>query len=81
MVKGEAFNIGGGIENSLSIIELFQILEEELNIKMEYEKLPPRESDQLIFVANNSKISNVINWKPLVLKELGLKKTIDWLIN
>ena len=81
VVKGEAFNIGGGIENSLSIIELFQILEEELNIKMEYEKLPPRESDQLIFVANNSKISKVLNWKPVVSKELGLKKTIDWLTN
>jgi CDP-paratose 2-epimerase len=32
--KGQVFNIGGGILNSLSLLELFSILEEELSVKM-----------------------------------------------
>ena len=31
-VKGQAFNIGGGIKNSLSLLELFALLEELLNV-------------------------------------------------
>ena len=79
LIKGEAYNIGGGIENSLSIIELLHFLERELSIKMEYIELPPRSSDQLVFVANNLKISNAIGWEPIVSKDSGLRKTIKWL--
>lgn len=53
--KGKAFNIGGGIKNSLSLLELFTLLEDNLQIKMKYKQLPFRESDQLVFVANNKK--------------------------
>jgi len=42
---GEAFNIGGGMRNSLSLLELFTLLEELLGVKLIYENLPPRESD------------------------------------
>lgn len=38
--KGQAFNIGGGIGNSLSLLELFEILEKELDVELRYEKLP-----------------------------------------
>lgn len=33
---GEVFNIGGGIENSLSLLELFDLLENKLDIEMTY---------------------------------------------
>ena len=35
---GNCYNIGGGIKNSLSIIELFNILEKELDIKNKVSK-------------------------------------------
>ncbi|MBD3768177.1 MAG: NAD-dependent epimerase/dehydratase family protein, partial [Gammaproteobacteria bacterium] len=54
-IKGQAYNIGGGIENSSSLLELFQFLEQELDIKMTYQQLPPRESDQRVFVADINK--------------------------
>lgn len=57
--KGQVFNIGGCISNSLSLLELFSILEEELSIKMKYTKLPPRESDQKIFVVNILKTKDI----------------------
>lgn len=80
-VKGRAFNIGGGIENSLSLLELFNLLEELLGIKMDFEKLPPRESDQLVFIADNTKISNLTSWEPKITTKAGVSKMLEWLMN
>ena len=76
--KGQAFNIGGGIENSLSLLELFSILESELDIQMKYTNLPPREGDQRVFVANNTKAKEIIDWEPRVRKDVGIRKMIEW---
>jgi CDP-paratose 2-epimerase len=78
-IKGESFNIGGGINNSLSLLELFKFLEQELDIKMDFENLPERESDQLLFVADNSKINKLTGWEPKVNTGVGLRKMLDWL--
>lgn len=78
LIKGQVFNIGGGMENSSSLIELFDFLEEELDIKMNYVQLPPRESDQRVFVADISKIKSIIDWKPKVSKIEGVRKMIEW---
>ncbi len=77
-IKGQAFNIGGGIDNSSSLLELFSFLEEELKISMHYKQLPPRESDQRVFVADIGKACRLIGWKPEVGKALGIRNMIDW---
>lgn len=76
--KGQVFNIGGGFENSLSLLELFSFLEKKLNIKLNYTKLPPRESDQKIFVADIKKANEIFEWKPQVSKEEGIRKMLTW---
>ena len=78
-IKGQAFNIGGGINNSFSILELFIYLEENLNIKLNYKQLPPRTSDQKFFVANLKKAEKLIEWKPQISKEVGINKIIEWI--
>ncbi|MDD2828635.1 MAG: GDP-mannose 4,6-dehydratase [Sulfuricurvum sp.] len=78
-LKGEAFNIGGGMKNSFSLLELFLFLEKELNIKMSYIQLPPRESDQKVFVADLSKIEQRTGWYPNVTKEDGVRNSMNWL--
>jgi CDP-paratose 2-epimerase len=78
-IKGEAFNIGGGIENSLSLLELFQLLEEHQNIKLKYERLPWRESDQKVFIADNSKILKILDWAPKQDKHEGIIGMLEWL--
>jgi CDP-paratose 2-epimerase len=78
-VQGKAFNIGGGIENSLSLLELFKLLEELLGIEMEFTRLPPRESDQLLFVAENKSITTLTSWKPEISTREGLIKMLEWL--
>ena len=77
-IKGQAFNIGGGIENSSSLLELFDFLENELNIKMDYIQLPPRESDQRVFVADVTKAKKMIGWLPIVSKDEGVREMIKW---
>ncbi|MEM0142887.1 MAG: GDP-mannose 4,6-dehydratase [Candidatus Micrarchaeaceae archaeon] len=77
-VKGQAFNIGGGMKNSLSILELFKILEENLEIKMDFIKIPPRQSDQKVFIADTNKIKSLLNWTPKVDKISGINNIINW---
>lgn len=76
--KGQAFNIGGGMTNSLSLIELFSILEKELGVQMNFTKLPPRQSDQKVFVADISKAKLFLGWSPNIDKLTGIRKMIEW---
>jgi len=76
--RGEAFNIGGGIENSSSLLELFEFLNAELSIELKYTHLPWRHSDQKFFVADNSKAQRVLKWKPQVRKEEGIRRMLKW---
>ncbi len=77
-VCGEAYNIGGTIENSLSLLELFSMLENMLGIKMEYRMIAPRQSDQKVFVADIGKISKKIGWTPKVSATEGVTQMIEW---
>jgi len=77
-IYGEAYNIGGTMQQSLSLLELFSMLEEILKIKLEYTKLPPRQSDQKVFVADITKIKNKIGWSPKVTAYDGVSNMIKW---
>ena len=77
-IKGEVFNIGGGVENSLSLLELFQLLEEITGNQLVYSRLPPRESDQRVFIADISKATRLLEWKPGVSAREGVFKMVDW---
>jgi CDP-paratose 2-epimerase len=76
--KGHAFNIGGGMENSISLLELFEILREELDVELRYKKLPWRVSDQKVFVADITKARRMIKWQPKTDKLRGIKKMLEW---
>jgi CDP-paratose 2-epimerase len=78
-VKSNAFNIGGSIENSLSLLELFDILEQELGRKLIYTKIPWRKSDQKIFVADITKYKGMSGWYPKIDKIDGIKKMLSWI--
>jgi len=78
-IKGKAFNIGGGIDKSLSILELFNFLEQELKIRLEYQKAESRPSDQKFFVADITKAKNLINWKPKISIQEGIRSVIEWI--
>lgn len=76
--RGQAFNIGGGIKNSLSLIELFELLDEINDIELEYDRLPVRESDQRVFVADIAKAQRLLAWEPKVSSKQGVIQMMDW---
>ncbi|HEY8207615.1 MAG TPA: NAD-dependent epimerase/dehydratase family protein [Myxococcaceae bacterium] len=76
--RGQAFNIGGGPENSLSLLELFRFLEAELDVKLQYRSLPWRKSDQKVFIACNAKATKAFGWAPELRKKDGIRRMIDW---
>jgi CDP-paratose 2-epimerase len=78
-VCGEAFNIGGGMQNSSSLLELFDVLEEHYNIKLRWRKIEWRFSDQKVFIANNAKARKLIQWAPQVGKKDGILAMCRWL--
>ena len=77
-IYGQPYNIGGTMAQSLSLLELFAMLEEILDVKLEYIKLPPRQSDQKVFVADITKIKNKIGWEPQVKAFDGVSKMTEW---
>ncbi|MVT07438.1 GDP-mannose 4,6-dehydratase [Chitinophaga tropicalis] len=79
--RGQVYNIGGGIDNSLSLLELFGILEQKLDVKMNYKQLPWRKSDQKVFVAEISKASREFGWKPGMNKFQGVEEMYKWVQN
>jgi CDP-paratose 2-epimerase len=77
-VRGQAFNIGGGIKNSASLLELFELLQSLLSVKLVYRQLPWRHSDQKFFVANIGKARRLLQWHPKVDKQDGVKRMLAW---
>lgn len=78
VTAGQAYNIGGGQSNSLSLLELFTFLEKELDIKMNYKMLPWRCSDQKVFIADLTKAKKDYGWVPELSYDKALKEMIDW---
>lgn len=79
-VCGQIFNIGGGLANSLSLLELFQLLENTLNLEkpLHFERLPRRQSDQDYFVADTSKAISLIGWEPRLTDQEGIEQMLNW---
>jgi CDP-paratose 2-epimerase len=75
---GQAFNIGGGPQSSLSLLELFAQLESDYGFPMEYTAGPPRTGDQKVFIADTSKARQYLGWSPSVSTGDGLVELIDW---
>jgi len=83
-VAGKIFNIGGGLPNSLSLLELFTLLEKLLKLDITtplvYTHLPRRQSDQDYFVADISRAKDILGWVPTISAQDGIESMINWVI-
>jgi CDP-paratose 2-epimerase len=76
--RGQAFNIGGGMANSSSLLELFEFLQEKLQIPLSHHAGPWRPFDQRFFVANCAKARALLGWEPRWGMEKGLTQMLAW---
>ena len=77
---GQVFNVGGGSRNTLSLLELLDILRSKYNLNTNISYGKERDGDQKIFVSDNSKIKKFIGWKPNTSVKDGLKEIVSWSI-
>jgi len=77
-LKGNAFNIGGGLSNSLSLLELFDMLERHIDAPLNYVHAPFRASDQKVFIADTTRATQLLGWCPTVTKEAGVGRMLRW---
>lgn len=76
---GQAFNIGGGVANSLSLLELLNLLSRELEVDLNFKKIAPRESDQKVFIADIAKAQQLLKWRPQVNYHEGIRSLLTWI--
>jgi CDP-paratose 2-epimerase len=78
---GESYNVGGGPDFSLSILELFTILESLGELPMKFETGQMSLEDQPYFVSNNKKISKLTGWSPSVSPTTGISNLYQTLLS
>jgi CDP-paratose 2-epimerase len=76
-MRGEGFNIGGGIENTMSPLELIDVLREE-GLDVQYRHEDWRPGDQRVFYSDNDKAAVMLGWKPRIVPREGIRKVIFW---
>jgi CDP-paratose 2-epimerase len=75
------FCIGGGPENTISVLELVEMLEEILDkeIKVKFQEWRPK--DQKVYISDITKANNLLNWKPKIKPLTGVEKVVNWMRN
>ncbi|MGR8934976.1 MAG: SDR family NAD(P)-dependent oxidoreductase [Gammaproteobacteria bacterium] len=76
--SGQAFNIGGGPENTMSLLELLAYLKEALNIDIPLQWDVWRPGDQPVFVCDLGKAREILGWQPQIAVRDGVKALSAW---
>lgn len=77
--KGQIYNVGGGVKNTISIwFDFKPILEKLFGRKIEPKFSDWRPGDQPIYVSDIKKAKKDFDWEPKINVEQGIKKLYDW---
>ena len=77
-LAGRAFNIGGGPENTISLLELLDIME-DLGDRPRVEFSDWRPGDQRYYVSDFGRFSRATGWRPAVGVREGIRRLQEWL--
>jgi len=76
--SGNVYNIGGGSDNQMSLLELISFLEEFFDKKIEFSFSDWRPGDQPVFVCDITKAKKDFGWEPEIDVKQGVKLLSDW---
>jgi CDP-paratose 2-epimerase len=76
---GKAYNIGGGPNNVLSLLELLAYIEKRQNRKLAYGLSGWRPGDQKVFVSDIRRAQAQLGWSPKIGCYKGLEQLYDWI--
>jgi CDP-paratose 2-epimerase len=78
-ISGQAFNIGGGARNTISLLELLDLIEQLSGTKPETRFGTWRPGDQRYYVSDTAKMRRMTGWSPRIGVEEGVRRLYDWL--
>lgn len=80
--SGKIFNIGGGIENTLSIWKEFQpLLEGLISKSISVNHFGWRQGDQRVYISDIRKAQEILNWHPKINAPSGIELLNEWIQN
>jgi len=77
-ITAEAFNVGGGPGQLLSLLDLVKMLERRLkrSIPLRWDEWRP--GDQRVYISDIRKLDTALGWKPEIDVTTGITQLIDW---
>jgi CDP-paratose 2-epimerase len=79
VTSGKAYNVGGGPQNTLSLLELVRILERKFERPLECAFSDWRPGDQPVFISDISRAEREFGWSPKIGVEEGVGQLIEWI--
>ncbi len=77
--QGQAFNIGGGPDNTISLLELLDMIEQIHGTRPRVVFDQWRTADQRYYVSDTSRFERVTGWRPRVGVREGIERLYHWL--
>lgn len=75
---GVVWNVGGGPKLTLSILELFDLLEARLDHPVVHSFAKTRPGDQPVYISDIRKVHRDLGWVPSITVEEGLERLLVW---
>lgn len=69
---GQVYNVGGGMENTTSLLELMSEIGQVTGRRLEYTLEERRPGDQLVYITDFSKLRSETGWEP----QVGVHQTV-----
>jgi len=75
---GQIYNVGGGADNTISLLELIERIEKLLHKRVNYRFRESRRGDQSIYITDFTKLREHVGWSPRISVSQTLENIRDW---
>jgi CDP-paratose 2-epimerase len=79
-MKHGVFNVGGGPDNTLSLLELMKIIEKYAGMVPKTSFREWRPADQKVYISDITGAHELLGWSPEVHPEVGVRRLIEWVV-
>jgi len=76
--SGQIYNIGGGRNHTISLLELIGVMERTLQVRIKYRFRPARPGDQPVYITDFSKFTQHARWLPESNVEQTVRSIVCW---
>lgn len=77
-IAGQAFNIGGGLDRTISLLDLVEMIESRLTKKIPLVSNDWRPGDQRVYISDIRKLEKQLGWTPEIPVERGIDQLLAW---